>query len=107
MQGHWLLLLALAGSADLWATESKKTEIVEETEKLEAKIFCSKTSEKEALQSCEKWLDQQSKTLGARLLTSYCSAGELQNNQASCLYRSNGELKYVLKKYRTETEKVN
>lgn len=88
------------------AAQATKTEIVEETEKSEVKIFCSKNSEKEALATCEKWLEQQSKSLGQRLLTSYCSQGEIASNPNGCLYRTTGELKYVLRKYRSETEKV-
>ncbi len=107
MRRYLLWTLALSCGSHLWAASSTKTEIVEETEKLETKIFCSKTSEKEALSGCEKWLETQSKTLGPRLLTSYCSQGELVSNNAGCLYRATGELKYVLRKYRTETEKVN
>ncbi len=93
-------------ASNAWsATSTNKTEIVEEADKTEVKIFCSKSSEREALALCEKWLGQQEKRLGQRLLTSYCSSGELSSNP-SCLYKSSGELKYVLRKYRTETERV-
>ena len=106
MQKLCLLGTFLAFSPELWASSStSKTEIVEESEKTEVKIFCSKTSEKDAVQMCTRWLEQQSKTLGQRLLTSYCSQGELNTGNAACLYQANGELKYVLKKYRTETTK--
>lgn len=94
-------------TAVAWAGTTTKTEIVEEQEKSEVKVFCSKTSEKEAVASCQKWLDAQAKNLGQRLLTSYCSEGELQSNNSGCLYRSTGELKYVLKKFKTETERTN
>ncbi len=96
----WLTGLAFAGS-------SSKTEVVEEQDKSEIKVFCSKSSEKEAVNACQKWLEAQSKNLGSRLLTSYCSEGELQTANSGCLYKSTGELKYVLKKFRTETEKSN
>lgn len=103
-----LLFLApqLVSSAAWSATSTSKTEIVEENDKTEVRIFCSKSSEREAQSLCEKWLAQQEKTLGNRLLTSYCSTGEMSANSA-CLYRSQGELKYVLRKYRTETERLN
>lgn len=82
-----------------------KTETVEEQEKSEVKVFCSKISEKEASAACQKWLELQSKTLGSRLLLSQCSEGDLQSSNTACLYKSVGELRYVLKKYKTETEK--
>lgn len=103
-------LIVLGGfclTAAAFAGTNVKTETVEEQEKSEVKVFCSKTSEKEAMASCQKWLDAQSKTLGQRLLTSYCSEGELQSNNTGCLYKATGELKYVLKKFRTETERNN
>jgi hypothetical protein len=84
------------------AASSSKTEIVEEQEKSETKVFCSKVSEKAAVTDCEKWLGAQTKSLGSRLLTSYCSAGELSTNNSACLYKATGEIKYVLKTYRTE-----
>lgn len=103
----FLSLILVSGFASgLMAAATTKTEVVEETEKTEVKIFCSKASEKEALGLCEKWLGAQSKTLGQRLLTSYCSQGEQTTNAPACLYRATGELKYVLRKYRTETDKV-
>jgi hypothetical protein len=92
-------------SAAVWAGATVKTETVEEQDKSEVKIFCSKVSEKEAAAACQKWLEAQSKTLGQRLLTSYCSEGEMQSNNSGCLYKATGELKYVLKKYKTETER--
>jgi hypothetical protein len=97
----------LSLSAAAWAGTQIKTETVEEQEKSEVKVFCSKGSEKEAMASCQKWLDTQAKTLGQRLLLSHCSEGELQSGNSACLYRSTGELKYVLKKYKTETERNN
>lgn len=81
-----------------------KTEVVEEQEKSESKVFCSKNSASEAAALCEKWLDRQSKSLGQRLLTSSCSQGD-QTAEAACLYRATGDLKYALKKYRTDTER--
>ena len=81
-----------------------KTETVEEQEKTEIKVFCSKNNEKEALNLCEKWLEKQSKSLGERLLTGSCSQGD-QTADAACLYKATGDLKFVLKKYRTETER--
>ncbi len=81
-----------------------KTEIVEEQDKTETKVFCSKNSESEAVSLCEKWLEKQSKTLGERLLTSSCSQGEM-SAESSCLYRATGDLKFMMKKYRTETER--
>lgn len=97
--------ILLAAPAAWSASSTNKTEIVEESDKTEVKFFCSKTSEREANSLCERWLNQQEKTLGNRLLTSHCSAGEITANPA-CLYRSQGELKYVLRKYRTETERT-
>ncbi len=96
----WVSNLVFAGS-------NSKTETVEEQEKSEVKVFCSKNSEKEAVSACQKWLDAQVKTLGPRLLTSYCGEGELQTANSGCLYKATGELKYVLKKFKTETEKSN
>lgn len=100
-------VLILSTSLPGLAGSSSKTETVEEQEKAETKVFCSKTSEKEAQNSCQKWLDSQTRNLGNRLLLSYCSEGELQTGNSGCLYRSTGELKYVLKKFKTESEKSN
>ncbi len=88
-----------------YSGQQTKTETIEEQEKVELKVFCSKSSEKEAQNNCQKWLEAQSKTLGNRLLTSYCGEGELQTGNSACLYKSTGELKYLLKKFKTETEK--
>lgn len=95
-----LVSFSLAGSL---SARTYKTETVEEGERTESKVFCSKISEKDAQSLCEKWLAQQSKTLGDRLLTSYCSGGEI-SSEVGCLYRAAGELKFFLKKQRTETE---
>lgn len=105
-----LCLTCLSGfwfTGSLWAGTSTKTETVEEQEKTEVKVFCAKGSEKEAAILCQKWIDSQVKSLGQRLLTSHCTEGELQTSGSGCLYRSTGELKYVLKKFKTETEKSN
>ncbi len=99
------LALLLASSSAWSATSTSKTEIVEENDKTEVRFFCSKTSEREAQSLCEKWLAQQEKSLGNRLLTSHCSAGEMSAN-AACLYRSQGDIRYVLRKYKSETERV-
>ncbi len=101
--GAWLVW----GTGALYAGSSSKTEIVEEQEKSETKVFCSKVSEKAAVTDCEKWLGTQAKSLGSRLLTSYCSAGEISTNNTACLYKATGELKYVLKTYRTEEKSSN
>ncbi len=100
-----IVLSGLFWAAAAGAGTNVKTETVEEQEKTEVKVFCAKGSEKEAVAACQKWLDAQSKTLGQRLLTSYCSEGELQSNNSGCLYKATGELKYVLKKFKTETER--
>ena len=102
-----IVIGGLSLAAVAWAGSNAKTETVEEEEKTEVKYFCSKNDEKEAMHFCQKWLEAQSKTLGQRLLTSHCGEGELQTGNSACLYRSSGELKYVLKKFRTETERSN
>ena len=67
-----------------------------EREKSDSQVFCSKKSEEEAASKCKDWLVQQQKTLGDRLLTSFCSDGEISSAEG-CLYRARGEIKYVLK----------
>jgi hypothetical protein len=85
-----------------------KTEVIEETEKKEVRVFCSKKSEQDAKQECDQWLKQQKETLGDRVLTSFCGTAEISTVQSSsCLYKSMGEIKYILKKYRTETIREN
>ncbi len=98
-----LLWLSLGPSFGVQAS-TRKTEIVEETENKESKMFCSKSSEADAKKACDAWLIEQKKHLGDRVLTVYCSAAEQASSASgSCLYRSVGEIKYVLRKYRTET----
>lgn len=80
-------------------TEASRTE-VREHEKSDNKNFCSKVSEDDAQQKCQLWLAQQQKTLGARVLTSFCSEGSISAEE-SCLYRAKGEIKYVLKSKKT------
>ena len=82
---------------------TSKVEVVEEREKRETRRFCSKKSLRDAEQQCKNWLAKQSKTLSNRLLTSYCGPSESKPKVNECLYRAVGELKYVLKTYRTET----
>lgn len=67
-----------------------------EREKSDSQVFCSKKSEEEAAAKCKDWVAQQQKTLGDRLLTSFCSDGEISSAEG-CLYRARGEIKYVLK----------
>jgi hypothetical protein len=81
-----------------------KTEVVEEQDKAETKIFCSKVNERDAVIQCEKWLEKQTKSLGERLLTSNCSQGDMSSD-TGCLYKAVGDVKYMMKKYRTETER--
>lgn len=83
---------------------AQKIEVVEEKERSDAKIFCSKVSEQAAKKDCQAWLDQQKKSLGDRLLTAYCSTAELKSEalEKGCMYRSVGELKYILRSYRSE-----
>jgi len=76
----------------------KKTPVVEsEQERTLAKQFCSKVSEADAEKLCNDWLQSQKTSLGTRLLTTYCSPGEL-GDVNGCFYRSMGEVKYILKK---------
>ena len=77
-------------------------EVVEEQDKTDTKVFCSKNNEKEAASLCEKWLDKQTKSLGDRMLTSNCSQGDMSSD-TGCLYKATGEIKYVMKKYRRDT----
>ena len=100
-----IAILTLLCSSPLMA-KTIKTEVVEEQEKSEIKVFCSKTSSQDATNLCEKWLGQQNKSLGARLLTSHCSNGDMSSD-TNCLYKATGEVKYMLKKYRTETERTD
>jgi hypothetical protein len=99
-----LTLLLTATLSSKAKANTVRVEIVEEQERRDTKMFCSKTNEQAAKRECEQWLDAQRKTLGDRLLTAYCSASEISSEPTSaCLYRSVGELKYVLRSYRTET----
>jgi hypothetical protein len=61
----------------------------------DTKHFCSKTSEADAEQKCQTWLQSQKTSLGTRLLTSHCSAGEISSIDG-CLYRAEGEVRYVI-----------
>lgn len=98
-------IVPLVVSSLAWASSNVRVEVVEEQEKRDTKMFCSKVSEQAAAKECENWLAEQKKTLGDRLLTAYCSSSEISAEQASsCLYRSVGDIKYVLRKYRTETQ---
>ncbi|RYZ54747.1 MAG: hypothetical protein EOP07_15455 [Proteobacteria bacterium] len=81
-----------------------KTEVVEEQDKNETKTFCSKVNERDAVIQCEKWLEKQTKSLGERLLTSNCSQGDMSSD-TGCLYKAVGDVKFMMKKYRTETER--
>lgn len=98
-----LLVTSLLCLSSFSEAATRKVELVEETEKRETRRFCSKNSGRNAQKECQKWLSQQSKTLGKRLLTSYCSQGQSNKSINDCMYKSVGELKYVLKTYRTET----
>jgi len=96
-------LVTFAVSAIAFAN-ANRVEIIEEQEKRETRMFCSKVSEQASKKDCDKWLEDQKKPLGDRLLTAFCSSSEISTEQASsCLYRTVGEIKYVLRKYRTET----
>lgn len=97
-----LITTAMWNSAALFAEETLtiRTENsgVEEREqqKTDNKVFCSKKSEEDAQQKCQSWLDKQEKNLGDRVLTSFCSEGEISAADG-CLYRARGEIKYLLK----------
>lgn len=99
-----LATVACLLTAPAMAKTLLKTEVVEEQEKSEIRVFCSKNNAQEAVNLCEKWLDKQTRTLGDRLLTSACSQGD-QTTDPNCLYKATGDLKYALKKFRTETER--
>lgn len=77
-------------------TSTKKSTEETEKEKVQTKQFCSKVSEADAEKRCNDWLTAQKTTLGTRLLTAECSAGEL-GDVNGCFYRSIGELRYVIK----------
>ena len=99
-----LAFLLIFSFSSIQATASStKIEIVEEVEKRETRRFCSKVSVAEAEKKCVAWLGVQKKNLGSRVLTTYCGDGELNQKVNDCLYRVVGEIKFVLKKYRTET----
>ncbi|MFW7377471.1 MAG: hypothetical protein ACOH5I_01525 [Oligoflexus sp.] len=96
----WGVLLAVSPLL----ANTVKVEVVEEAEKQDMKMFCSKTSEQASKKDCEVWLNAQKKTLGDRLLTAFCSSSEVSAEvKSNCMYRTVGEIKYVLRKYRTET----
>ena len=99
-----IFFLALLLTSSAFA-DNNRVEMVEETEKTEIKIFCSKSSEKDAVSLCQQWLGVQQKSLGSRLLTSFCGQGEIVSDNPGCLYRATGELRYILKKHRIETSK--
>ena len=94
----------------LWATSSfghssaYKSEVVEEQPKTETKTFCAKGNAEEAELQCEKWLNRQVKTLGDKVLTSSCSSGDMTTD-SNCLYKAQGDVTWVMKKHRTETER--
>ena len=105
MKVIWIAGMAcLLTTGALARTTVLKTEVVEEQDKSETKVFCSKNSEQEAANLCEKWLQRQTKSLGERLLTSSCTPGDMSSD-TGCLYKATGDLKYVMRKYRTETER--
>jgi hypothetical protein len=81
-----------------------KTEVVEEQPHTESKTFCAKGNADEASKLCETWLNRQLKTLGEKVLTSNCSTGDMTTD-SGCLFRSQGEVTWVMKKYRSETER--
>ncbi len=102
-----LLVVFLTGfltSAAYGHGSTIKTEVVEEQPRTENKTFCAKGNAEEATKQCETWLNRQLKTLGNKVLTSNCSVGDMTTN-TECLFKSQGEVSWVMKKYRTETER--
>lgn len=97
--------MAVASLASITAfADTVKTEVIEEVERKEIKSFCAKKSADDAKKQCLEWLAVQKKSLGNRLLTSYCSPGQMVSDKAAgCLYQAKGEVKYILKKYKVET----
>ncbi len=96
------VVIAFVCIVPIWLYADKpRVEIIEETLNSQMRMFCSKTSAQDAMQKCKAWLDQQKPTLKDRLLTSYCSEGEV-GPKPPCHFRSTGEIKYILKTYRKE-----
>ncbi len=80
-------------------TVDVKTDSDAEKVHVDAKSFCSSSSESDAKQQCESWLIEQKKNLGERVLTSNCSQGKYLYGKETdgCLaYLSKGEIKFVL-----------
>lgn len=101
--GMLALLISVVAEHKLLAG-TVKTEIVSETVHKESQNFCSKRSAIRAQEKCQKWVNQQRKSLGDRVLTFYCEEGEQAISPAApCSYRSLGSVSYILKSYRTET----
>lgn len=98
------ILAGFLASPALAHSTSYKTETVEEQPRTDTKVFCGKTNADEANKLCADWLNRQLKTLGDKVLTSTCSAGDMTTD-TNCLYRAQGEVTYSLKKYRIETER--
>lgn len=81
-----------------------KTETIEELPKTETKTFCAKGNAEEAQKQCETWLNRQLKTLGDKVLTSNCSVGDMTTD-TNCLFKAQGDVTWVMKKNRIETER--
>lgn len=81
-----------------------KTETIEELPKTETKNFCAKGNAEEAEKECDKWLKNQLKSLGDKVLTSNCSSGDMTTD-TNCLFKAQGEVTWVMKKNRIETER--
>ncbi len=96
------LMTCLIGPTAWAKTTIQTEEVVEEQDKTDTKVFCSKIDEKDAVSLCEKWIEKQHKTLGDRMMTSNCSQGDMSSD-SGCLYKATGEIKYLMKKYRRDT----
>ena len=93
-----LAFISVQGVAE---AKTRRIEIVEEIEKKRNQTILFQGIQKESLQNCQSWLAAQKKSLGNRVLTHYCGVESL--GTAICTYPAIGEIKYILKKYRTET----
>ncbi len=67
---------------------------------IERRTFCATLSGNEAYRACQDWLKQQQKTLGSRVLTTFCSSAKnlhtLQEIDGCSNFVSQGEIKFLL-----------
>ena len=98
------LVVSFAAAQAIADTASETvTETTTEIEKKDVKVFCSKKDENDAATQCQKWLEAQKISLGARVLTSHCGNGNIGDQD--CLFKATGEITFLLKETKKETKR--